>query len=220
VNRTAGKPVPDAVLFPYPNPKILGLVLDPKEKAQVSSVQNGSSAEKDGFRAGDEIVTLGGQPIVSIADIQWLLHNAGPSGTLRAEVRRNGQTLPLTLTLEPGWRQRDNLSWRATSWELRRMATGGLVFEDLPDAERRQAGLNEAALGLRIKHVGQFGAHAAGKQAGFQQGDIVVAVDGRADRMTESALLVYLLKAKRPGDRVRTTVLRKGEKLELALPIQ
>ena len=107
--------------------------MDPHEKARIKDVTSGSSAERDGFRAGDEIVTLGGQPILSIADVQWLLHNANGSGSLVAHVVRDGEEMPLQLTLETGWRQRDTISWRATSWDLRRMATGGLVFGDMPD---------------------------------------------------------------------------------------
>jgi hypothetical protein len=218
--RDAGKPIPEKVLFPYPNPKILGLVLDPKDKARVKDVTPGSSAAKDGFRPGDEIATLSGQPMLSIADVQWLLHNAGDTGALRAEVRRDGKTIPLALTLAKGWRQRDDLSWRATSWDLRRMATGGMVLEELPGAERQKAGLADAALALRVKYVGQYGDHAAGKRAGFKQGDVLVAVDGRTGHLSESDLLATMVTQKRPGDRVPVTVLRGGQKVELMLPIQ
>jgi serine protease Do len=219
-NRGNGKPIPEKVLYPYPNPKTLGLVLDPKENATVKSVTKGSSAEKDGFRVGDEIVSLAGQPILSIADIQWLLHNAGETGALRADVERDGKTIALTLTLERGWRQRGDISWRATSWDLRRMGTGGLLLEDLPDADRRKAGLAESNLALRIKHVGEYGAHAVAKQAGFKTGDIVISVDDHTQRMTESDLLAYMVNQKRPGDRVPFTVLRNGEKINLSLPTQ
>jgi hypothetical protein len=220
VHRLKGQPIPARVLYPYPNPKILGLVFDPKEKAVLTSVSAGSTAERDGFRAADEIVTLGGQPILSIADVQWLLHNAGETGSIPAEVRRGGKTMSLSLSLDPGWRQRDNVSWRASSWDLRRMATGGLLLEDLPDADRRAAGLPDSSLALRIKHVGQYGDHAVGKQAGFQQDDIIISADGRTDRMTESDLLTFLINEKRPGDRVLMTVLRNREKLDLSLPMQ
>ncbi len=220
IHRSADKPLPDEVLYPYPNPKILGLVLDPKEKAKLKNVSAGSSGEQDGFRTGDEIVTLGGQPILSTADIQWLLHNARESDSLAAEVLRDGKPRLLKLTLKKGWRQRDDIAWRATSWDLRRMATGGLLFEDLPESDRDQAGLAESALALRIKHVGQYGEHAVGKQAGFQQGDILISVDGRSNQMTETDLLAYLVNVKRVGDRVPMTVLRGGEKVALTLLMQ
>ena len=126
----------------------------------------------------------------------------------------------MQLTLEKGWRRRDNISWRATSWELRRMTTGGLVLEDLSASERRAGGLTDAELALRVKYVGQYGAHAAGKEAGFKQGDIIVSVDGSNGRMTESVLMAQLVNTKRVGERVPITVLREGERLEMSLPMQ
>ncbi len=76
VYRTAREPIPDEVLFPYPDPAVLGLKMDPKEMATVERVAPGSIAERAGLRPGDEIVTLAGQPLLSIADLQWVLHNA------------------------------------------------------------------------------------------------------------------------------------------------
>ena len=106
--RTASGEIPDKLLHPYPNPKILGLILDPKEKATVKSVVPGSSAEKDDFSPGDAILTLEGQPLLSIADVQWVLNNAGETAALKAEVKRNGQVMPRTITLAKGWRQSDD----------------------------------------------------------------------------------------------------------------
>lgn len=220
VYRSAGKPIPEMVLYPHPNPKVVGLTFDPKEKTTVKSVAPGSSAEKDGFRPGDDIVTLDEQPLLSIADVQWLLHNASETGSFKAEVRRNGQKVPLTLTLNSGWRQRDDLSWRSSSWDLRRMVMGGLVLEELPAAGRKTAGLADSALALRIKYVGQFGAHAVAKNAGFKTGDIVITVKGQSEHKSESDLLATLVQQTRPGDRIPITVLRDGKKIELTLPMQ
>ena len=208
------------MLFPYPHPKSIGLILDPREKATVLRVEKDSPAEQSGFKMGDAITLLGGQPLLSIADVQWVLHRAGETGSLRADVVRGGKMMPLTLTLAKGWRQLDDITWRATSWDLRRMVTGGLVFEELPAEERQKAKLADTALALRVRHVGQYGAHAAGKQAGFKQGDMLIAVDGQTDRITEGDLLASLAKRTKPGDRLPVTVLRGGEKLELKLPMQ
>ena len=68
--------------------------------------------------------------------------------------------------------------------------------------------------------MGEYGDHAAAKQAGFQRDDILISVDGRSHRMTESDLFAYLLNKKRAGDRVQITVLRSGEKVDLSLPMQ
>ena len=218
--RAAGQPIPEKLLYPHPNPRILGLVFDPKERARVREVAAGSPAEKDGFKAGDDLTTLAGQPVISIADVQWVLHGAGDAGALDAEVTRSGAPVKLKMTLPEGWRQKGELSWRASSWDLRRMTTGGLSLEEMPDAESAKLGLPNSMLALRVKHVGGFGEHAAAKKAGFREGDVIVGVQGRTDRMTESALMAWLARTTKRGQSVPVTVLRAGTKLELALPMQ
>ncbi|MBI3466276.1 MAG: PDZ domain-containing protein [Planctomycetes bacterium] len=230
--RMAKKPIPDQVLYPYPLPDAVGLKLDHNSKARVTTVARGSAAEKAGFRAGDEFVSLDGQPIISIADAQWVLQNAGGSAdtreaansenllTLGAEVVREGKRTLLTLKLSEGWRRASDISWRVTTWDLRRMGTGGLVLEELPAEERQKAGLSGSDLGLRVKYVGQYGDHAAAKRAGFQKGDILVDLDGQTHRMTESDVLAYAVQEKLPGDKVSVTVLREGKRVGLKLPLQ
>ncbi len=85
--------LPERVVFQYPHPKVLGLILDPKERAKVQRVEVGSLAEKAGFKQGDNILSLQGQPLLSIADVQWVLHQAAPEGaTLKAVVKRTAPT--------------------------------------------------------------------------------------------------------------------------------
>lgn len=100
------------------------------------------------------------------------------------------------------------------------MGTGGLVLEDLSLPDRREVKLDETALALRVKHVGQFGAHATGKRAGFRKGDIFVDFDGMSGRMTETDLLAYVLQHRMPGARLLVTVLRAGKRVNLELPMK
>ena len=220
VYREKGSAIPDKVLYPYPMPQVLGLTLDPKENARVVAVAAGSSADRDGMRPRDEVISLEDQPLLSIADVQWVLQNAGESGRLRARVRREGKDLDLTLTLEPGWRRRGDISWRATSWDLRRMTTGGMRLDNLSREERDRLGLRDDVLALRARHVGEYGAHAAAKNAGFLKGDVLVSIDGKSDLLTESQLMASLVNAKRPGDSIPAVVLRDGKRIELTFPIQ
>jgi serine protease Do len=218
--RGAGEALGDAVLYPYPMPTALGLALDPREKATVVRVAAASPAEQAGFRPGDQIRTLAGQPLVSIADLQWVLHTAPEPAQLPAEVERGGQPVTLTLALAAGWRQGLDVSWRPTTWALRRVALGGMRLADAGGAERETAGLDDKSLALKVTFVGQFGDHALAKKAGFQVNDLIVEVDGRKNRMTESDLIVYLLRNKRPGAKTPTVVLRGKERVELLLPTQ
>jgi S1-C subfamily serine protease len=194
-------------------------MMDPKHRASVARVETGSAADRAGLRAGDELVAVDGQPLVSIADIQWVLHHAGEKGSLAISLRRNGELAESTLSLEPGWRTRGDISWRATSWALRRMTTGGLLLEDLGKDQRTERGLGEADLALVVKHVGEYGEHAHAKQQGFLRGDILVSVAGHSDRLRESDLFALLVN-KPAGERVPITVLRGQEKVDLSLMMQ
>ena len=90
--RQAGEPMPENVLFSWPLPDAAGLRLDPKKKATVQKVWDESPAERAGFKMGDKILKFEGQPILSIADVQWVLHNAEIEDDLSAEVLRDENT--------------------------------------------------------------------------------------------------------------------------------
>lgn len=213
--------IPERLLFSYPHPKVLGLILDPKERATVTRAEKGSLAEKAGFQKGDVILSLESQPLLSIADAQWILHQTSPDGAaLRAVVQRPDGKAKLTLTLPKGWRQAEDLSWRASSWGLRRMALGGMLLESVSLENRKQAGLPETGMALRAKHVGQFGPHAAAHNAGVRKGDVLIAFDGRTDFLRETDLLVHGVTQRRPGDVVDITLVRDGKQLKLKLPMQ
>jgi len=210
----------ERVLFPHPHPKVVGLVLDPKQRATVARVEPGSAAAAAGFRAGDVLRTLDRQPMLSIADVQWVLHRVAPEGgDVAAVVARGGTTVELPLRLAPGWRRADDLSWRASTWGLRRRALGGMKLETLSKAERSQAGLPKAALGLRVAHIGQNAPHDVAKRAGFQKGDVLVSVDGRTDLPRETDVLRYALNDVRPGASLAFRVRRGGKNLDLAVTV-
>jgi hypothetical protein len=219
VYRAVGEPMPDEVLLPYPDPSVLGLKLDPKEAATLERVAPGSIAERAGLHPGDHIVALAGQPLLSIADVQWVLHKAPASTHLAAQVRRGGETWNAMLELQEGWRLED-ISWRASTWDLRRLALGGMKLDELTDEERKSTSLPHEGMALRVRHLGEYGEHAVAKRAGFRKGDILVMFDGLSARMSESGVLVYALRKKRPGELVAAKVLRNAETKVLKLALQ
>lgn len=219
--RTGGKPIPDEVLFPYPHPKSVGVTLNPGTRATITAVAADSVAAAAGLQAGDEIRQLNGQPILSMADVQWVL-NAVPStgGSVAAVVSRAGRETTIPIALNDGWRRAGDISWRVSSWGLRRMATGGLQLQPLDDARRKELKLAASGTAMRVSHVGKFGAHAAGMKAGFAVDDVIVAIDGRTDILTETDLMRYGVTEKKAGQTIKVSVLRGGEKKELRLPMQ
>jgi len=218
---TANRPVPEKVLYPYPHPTVVGLVLDPKELSTVKQVLPDSPAEAAGLQAGDEIAFFNGQPMLSVADVQWVLHNIDPmGGSVPLKVNRDGKQLQTKLSLEKGWRREGDLSWRVTSWGLRRIATGGMVLESLDDDQRAEMNVADDATALYVKRVGQYGPHGTAKRVGFREGDVITRFDGRTDLPSEQALHTYVVTSKKPGQAVDVEVRRKGRKLTLTLPMQ
>ncbi len=217
-----GEELPAKILYPWPLPEVIGMRLDRKKRATLQAVDPASPAGAAGLEAGDQVLRLDGQPVISIADVQWVLHQAGASATLEVEARRPGRKAPVSarIRLAPGWRERSDISWRVSSWELRRMTSGGILLTELNPAERRERGLREDTLALRAEHVGQYGDHAAAKRAGFRKNDVIVSYDGKSDDWRETDFFAYVLRNKKAGQRVPTTVLRGQRRLELQLPVQ
>jgi hypothetical protein len=219
--RDRNEAIPERILFSYPHPKALGLMLDPRERATVQSVETSTPAAKAGFQKGDVILKLAGQPLLSIADVQWVLHQTDAAGgEVKAEVQRGERKLELTLTLKPGWRQRDDISWRATTWALRRMVTGGMLLEAMSPDERSKVGLPTTGMAIKIKYLGEYGPHGAAKKAGFQRSDVILAVGEHNNYLRETDWIAGALREYKVGAQVPVTVWREGKKIELKLPMQ
>lgn len=215
------EPVPGKLIYPQPVPETVGLTLTHDRAAFVSAVAGDSPAGHAGFRAGDEILSLSGQPLLSVADVSWVLHRAPDAGTnLTAMVKRGGATETLTLNLPSGWRGESDISRRVGTWQMRGLVTGGLKLQDLPDPDRNSRGLKEGSMALLVEHVGEYGQHAAAKRAGFRKGDVIVAVAELSERMSEGELIGALMQSHRKGQTVPVQVLRGTQSVQLSLPMQ
>lgn len=218
--RDAGRPLPSDLIYPMPMPETVGVTLEPDQVARVKAVAPGSIAAKAGVQAGDEFNTLGGQLLISIADFAWALHRAPESGSLPATVKRGKAQASLSLQLPDGWRAKSDISRRVGTWPMRGMALGGLRLQDLTDEERTTRGLGKDKLALLLQGVGQYGKHAAAKNAGFQKDDVLVELDGKSARLTEGELIGRLLQQTKPGQKLKAVVLRGEKRVELMLPMQ
>ena len=218
--REQKKIIPEEWIYSWPAPEPIGLTLAHDQAARVEGITPGSAAARAGLQVGDEIIAVSGQPLLSIADFSWVLHRAGPSKELKATIRRAGADQEVKLELPAGWRRKGDIARRVGTWSMRAMATGGLLLEDLSDADRSQRQLDGRSLALLVKHVGEYGKHAAAKKAGFRKDDVIVQVDGRSERASEGELIGRLLQTRQPGEQVDVTVLRGTERVTLKLPMQ
>ncbi|WP_448604335.1 HhoA/HhoB/HtrA family serine endopeptidase [Thermoleptolyngbya sp.] len=67
----------------------------------VVRVQNNSPAARAGVRAGDVITKVGQQPVTASEQVQQVVENSRIGSPLPVEIRRNGQTISLSITPEP-----------------------------------------------------------------------------------------------------------------------
>jgi hypothetical protein len=216
--RQAGQPVADRDLWTYPMPDVLGFPLDPKERARVAAVTPGSPAEKAGLKAGDRIQAMDGQPVISTADVQWVLHNAAEPGSVR--IALDGRKDELTLSLSAGWRRPMSFSENLSLGWVMRSQVAGMRTQALAPAEKQGLGLAADALALRIVDltpVQNKERNPSPRQAGLQKGDVLVEIDGRKSAMSESEFLAWLVEKKKPGDRFEVAYLRAGQTSKVTL---
>jgi S1-C subfamily serine protease len=155
---------------------------------------------------------------LSLADVQWVLQQVpAEGGSVKAAVKRGGQTTEVTLALARGWRQRDDIAWRASSWELRRVGLGAMMLKPMSAEQRAREKIPQAGMALRVEHVGQFAPHDVAKRAGVLKNDVLVSFNGRADFARETDLLAYALNEVSPNTPVPAVLLRGGEKVTVTL---
>jgi hypothetical protein len=201
-------------IFVYPLPDQIGLTMDVEDGLKVKGVAADSPAAKAGIAAGDEIVKMGDQRLVSTADIQWVLHIAPAEADMLVELRRGDESSNARLSLKGDWKKAD-IGWRASSWYGLRQ---GVKFEPLPAAEKTKRGIEADDLALAVR--GLFGRGGPKvQQAGLRANDVIVAVNGKTKAMNESEFLAYLRLEHGPKDSIKLTVLRGDARKELEIPL-
>jgi S1-C subfamily serine protease len=212
----AKEKIGDRHLWAWPMPDALGLALDPDQRATVRSVAAGSAADKAGFQPADRIVAMEGQPILSIADVQWVLHSAEAPGAVEAEVARGESTVKFKLALAPGWRRDGDWTGRVLVWSVRHRLLGTEPLLEVDVAERKALGIADGRMALKVKGLPPNWVKEKATTA-LKAGDVIVAADGKSDLVTESRLLAYLFQEVPPGGDATLTVLREGRQETVTL---
>jgi serine protease Do len=194
--RLAGEPIAERLIWPYPMPGAVGLYMNPRKRATVQRVFEGSAAAKAGVQPGDEILQLDGQTILSTADMQWVLHNAGSEGRLGLSIRRDGETKVMPLKLAKNWRR------RLGDW---RFANLGVCMQ-IAGFQGRPARNGGKTLAIRVSRVHRKRM----AEVDLRKNDVVIAIDGVRVPMNLGKLTECLL-SKEPGSEIAVTRRRRGE---------
>jgi serine protease Do len=104
--KAVGQPAPERFTAPWPTSQRAGFMLDFADPSRVVDVTSGSAADKAGLKVGDRMIKFGGQPVLSAADVQWVLWSGPDEGKVVAQVDRKGEKAELELALPAGWRTR------------------------------------------------------------------------------------------------------------------
>ena len=196
------------MLWRYPLPDNVGLIIDPRDGVRIREVKAGSPAARAGLRPGEDVTHVGGQAITSIADIQWVLHHL-PNRETTLEVR-GGETGARTLELRRGWKETD-FSWRGSLWSVSPILR--VWTPPLEKEKRRALGLrdDQGALEVRWINVQTAGGRAA-RDGGLREGDVIVELAGEPVKTTHQRFNMHIKLNYKVGDELPLTVLRGGKR--------
>jgi serine protease Do len=133
--------------------------------ALVAKVEPNSAASRAGLMAGDIILKYNGAPIADAGGLSVRVSGAAPGEKATLEVIRNGKTLSVSATIGSA-----ATASVAQNTESAPEAQLGMTLRPLTHDERDQAGV---AGGLVVEDASGRAA-----EAGIQQGDVVLSVDG------------------------------------------
>lgn len=199
------------MVFTYPSPSRLGLRLLPDVQYQVQAVDPNSPAEAAGIRAGDLVRAVDDHRVLTFADITRVLELAPEIGTLPISLERNKEMVSTELRLPAGWRRSLDPSWRQSTGVVGPNA--GMWGVVANDQQRRQLGLGQDDLALRVTFIHQPWSRAAG----LKLGDYLISIDGQKSNMNARQVHTHLNLNKDWGDTIELVVRRDGKDLTLTM---
>ena len=202
-------------LWRFPHPEVIGLKIHADDGRRIDDVLAESVAAKAGMRAGEEIRLVNGQPMISIADMQWVLHNLGNgAGTLSIKTDKDSYEL----SLPANWKQLTDWAWRGSVWSsppvLRTWAP------HLTSEQKKARGLSENQLALLVKWINRK--EKGGREvfkAGIREGDVILAIGDRSDNMTTREFQAHLKTTCKIGDSIELKILRGKKEMTFSVPL-
>jgi serine protease Do len=166
--------------------------------ALVASVQRNSAAAKAGLKPGDVIIEVNGEPIVRSGALSSVIGMSSPGEKVKLKVWRDQK--PVEIEAKLGGAD-ESAKEAATSEAADKAEQLGLALRPLTREERREV---QGEGGLVIERVS-----GAAERAGVEEGDLLVAINGRP---VTSIDLVKSVMAAKPKS-VALLIERDGERI-------
>ena len=198
-------------LWRYPLPDNIGLIIDPKDGLKINKVIAGSPAAKAGLKAGQSIGYINGQLILSIADIQWVLHNL-PLGPTNIKIRLWSNKRDYILSTGAGWKKTD-VSWRGSMGSV-----GPFLRAWTPAAtpqELEKLNLPDGQNALKVKYINKGSPEGrAVLKAGLKLNDYIIAIAGKPfdKTMTARRFTTHIKLNYKSGQVLTVTLMRNGKR--------
>ena len=194
---------------------------------QIAKVADGSPAAQAGIQVGDLLISLDGQPMTTVQQVQMALSAKTPGTRVSVVLNRSNQAITVTATLiaVPGTSATPTLAVTTTGSSSSAQSdiaptnpSGatvhlGVTYDVLTPtlAAAKQLSVTDGALIVTVEP----GRPAA--TAGLQIGDIVTAVDG--DKVDLKHTLAIRLVAYNAGDTFKLTVVRGTQNITLSVTL-
>ena len=206
-------------LWRYPLPENIGLNIDAADGQRISKVLPNSPATRAGLKTGQRITHANGQPITSIADLQWVLHNLSNGvETIRLTVAGSSRAHAVRTT--PDWKKTD-ISWRGSLWALHPRIR--VYFPPASANEIRRLNLPAGQHALKVKWINTGSKEGrAAYSAGLRLNDYVVGIAGKPfdNSINHRTFNLHVKMNYKSGQKLPLDLIRSGRKMRLDLPLQ
>ena len=206
-------------LWRYPFPENIGLNIDAVDGQRISKVQPNSPATRAGLKTGQRITHANGQPITSIADLQWVLHNLS-NGVETIRLTVAGSSRAHAVRTAPGWKKTD-ISWRGSLWALHPRIR--VYFPPASANEIRRLNLPAGQHALKVKWINTGSKEGrAAYGAGLRLNDFVVGIAGKPfdNSINHRTFNLHVKMNYKSGQKLPLDLIRSGRKMRLDLPLQ
>ncbi len=157
--------------------------------------------------------------MLSIADVQWVLHWAEDGSKVSAKLLRGGKETKATLMLTKDWRKNRGFLSRVSPFAMRRDLVAFTPVA-LSQGQRTKLGIARGKMALQTGYVRPAPpAGPAFAKSGLRRGDVIVALNGLDHLTTPDDFILYLIRETRPGQTVKVTVLRLGKPVTFAFTL-